>query len=180
MVIDDFNVTDVAFAPDKTNPPLIVNSDAVLAGPITFECLEPVAGRNAKILQPFGGMKIEELTPCHALDRAESAHGPILEKRFSVMATKGPDQDPGYDVEGIPSSVTLPLGDRGSPIVFVKHPVALKCPHMRLADTCVFRFNNLCSGEVVLYRLLWGATLGPQDLHFPTPPFFVDTAAAPG
>ena len=121
MVIDDFNVMDVAFAPDKTNPPSIVDPDAVLTGPITFERLEPVAGRNAKVLPPLGGMKIEELTPCNALDRAESAHGPILEKRFSVMATKGPDQDPAYDVEGIPSSVTLPFGDRGSPIVFVKH-----------------------------------------------------------
>jgi hypothetical protein len=49
VITADFNAAGVATAPDQTNPPLIVDPDAVLPGPVPFEGLEPVAGRNAKI-----------------------------------------------------------------------------------------------------------------------------------
>jgi hypothetical protein len=106
VIIYDFNVVGLAVAPDEANPPLIIDPDAMLAGPITFERLEPVAGRNAQILQPPGCMKVEEPAPGHALDRAEPPHGLILEEGLGVTAAKRSDQEPVYDAESIPSIVT--------------------------------------------------------------------------
>jgi hypothetical protein len=95
----------MAAAPYEAEPPLIVDSDAVLAGAVALERLQAISGRNAKVLQPLGRMEVQQLAPGRALDCPESDHRPILKKRFSVMAAKRPDQEPSYDVGGIPSRV---------------------------------------------------------------------------
>jgi hypothetical protein len=51
MVIDDLDVECTAIVPDKTDTPLIVNSNAVLARSLSFESLQRIAGRNLEIAE---------------------------------------------------------------------------------------------------------------------------------
>ena len=53
MIVDDLNVdrADRASRPLKTDPPLIVDADAVLALPVTAQGLETVARQCGKVLQ---------------------------------------------------------------------------------------------------------------------------------
>jgi hypothetical protein len=92
VIIHDFDFICIAVAPYEAEPPLIVDADAVLAGAVALERLQSISRRNAKILQPLGCMKVEQLAPGHALDCPESRHRPVLEKRFGVMAAKRSDQ----------------------------------------------------------------------------------------
>src|ERR1700690_2240942 len=95
--------------PDKTNPPPVLDSNAVLPGSIALERFEAVARRNTKLLQSPRRVKIKKLAARHPLDRPEPRHVPILEERLGVTASKRADQDPVYDVRGIPSSGTVGL-----------------------------------------------------------------------
>jgi hypothetical protein len=45
MVIDNLNVICVSACPTETNPPLVVDSDAVLAGSIASKRFQAIAGR---------------------------------------------------------------------------------------------------------------------------------------
>ena len=45
--VDDLDVEGIGGAPDEADAPLIADADAVLAGTIALERLEPIAGRNA-------------------------------------------------------------------------------------------------------------------------------------
>jgi hypothetical protein len=53
MVIDDLNIdwAGGAIGPLKADPPLVVNTDAVLAPPIALQCFQPVAGQSGEIFQ---------------------------------------------------------------------------------------------------------------------------------
>jgi hypothetical protein len=51
VIVFDADVLKSSVSPPETDPILIIDSDAVLALTITFESLEPVAGREAKVDQ---------------------------------------------------------------------------------------------------------------------------------
>jgi len=51
VVILDLHVLSASFGPAKANAPLIVDPNAVLASPIAFECLQPVAWWHSKSIQ---------------------------------------------------------------------------------------------------------------------------------
>ncbi len=58
------------FRPFKTDPPLTVDADAVLAPAITAQCLQPVAGQGAQGLKvPRQMQQLQPLVrlPCEAL-----------------------------------------------------------------------------------------------------------------
>ncbi len=61
MVVDDLNVVRVAAAPSETDPPLVVDSDAVLPAPVALERLQPVARRYAQVVQALGGVELNQL-----------------------------------------------------------------------------------------------------------------------
>jgi hypothetical protein len=45
VVIDDLDITRTVVGPDKTQPPLRVDTDAVLPASITVQRFEPISGR---------------------------------------------------------------------------------------------------------------------------------------
>jgi len=51
MIICDLYVVRIAIDPFETNPPLVIDTDAVLPRPVAAKLLQPVGGRNAKIVQ---------------------------------------------------------------------------------------------------------------------------------
>jgi len=48
MVIRDFNIAGVSFMPTKANPPLTVDTDAMLVLAVSFEGFEMVAWRDTQ------------------------------------------------------------------------------------------------------------------------------------
>jgi hypothetical protein len=53
VVIHDFHITDITIGPDKTDTPLIVYPDAVLALAFTFQGFETVGRWNAQVSKGF-------------------------------------------------------------------------------------------------------------------------------
>jgi len=46
MIINDFNIMRIALAPTKTDPPLIINPNAVLASTFSGQRLKTIPGWN--------------------------------------------------------------------------------------------------------------------------------------
>jgi hypothetical protein len=53
MVVDDFDVPSAVISPSKADSPLVIDSNAVLAAPITAKFLQSVAWRRTKVVQVF-------------------------------------------------------------------------------------------------------------------------------
>jgi hypothetical protein len=53
MVIDDSDMVGASVFPGKTYSPLIIDADAELTSPVTFQRFEPVARRKAKVRKNF-------------------------------------------------------------------------------------------------------------------------------
>jgi len=58
----------MALSPNKTDPPLIVNPNAMTAGPITAQGFELIARRTAQIVKPFRRRQHHKLALRTALD----------------------------------------------------------------------------------------------------------------
>jgi hypothetical protein len=54
MIIRDLDIVSVTIPPSKTDPVLIVNSDAVLSMALTFKSLQTVARQCAQITKSLG------------------------------------------------------------------------------------------------------------------------------
>lgn len=61
VVVGDFYVVCILALPAETHAKLIVHSDTVLTGAITFERLELVPRRKSEFLKRGGGFKLGEL-----------------------------------------------------------------------------------------------------------------------
>ena len=68
MVIGDFHRAGVSFFPDETESPLVIDTDAVLACPVSFQGFKAVSRRNAQVLQAGGVVQHFELAHGGALD----------------------------------------------------------------------------------------------------------------
>ena len=72
MVIDDFDIKCVSYRPAKIDPPLIIDTDAVLVLAIALQCFQPVPGRYEKILEGARLAQIEKLAARRPLDRPKA------------------------------------------------------------------------------------------------------------
>ena len=92
MIIHDVDVIRLAVAPDKTQPSLFVNANAVLVQPITLQRFQEFAGRHAQTIQGRGGMHPHPLSQCDAFKRLEPLHAVALEQGLRIGALKRLDQ----------------------------------------------------------------------------------------
>jgi hypothetical protein len=51
VIISDFYVVSILTGPPEADPILVVDADAMLAGPVAFERLEPVAGWQVEFIE---------------------------------------------------------------------------------------------------------------------------------
>ncbi len=62
MIVRDLNVVGMPATPDKTNAPLFVNANAMLAGPIALQFLKAVSRRNAQFLDVYRRVQYHQLS----------------------------------------------------------------------------------------------------------------------
>src|SRR4051794_3542179 len=92
VVIDDRHVVRVPVAPDETDPPLVVDADAVLAAPIATEFFQAIPGRDAQVVECFSRVARDELTehrPAHL--RWVATHGLAGKEAFGVTIAEALD-----------------------------------------------------------------------------------------
>ncbi len=61
MVVDDFDFIRISILPPETYPVLLVDSDAVLPGPVTAEPLQPIPWRNRELSQIANAVQLRQL-----------------------------------------------------------------------------------------------------------------------
>jgi len=92
MVVDDFHTFSMTIAPKETDPPLVVDTDAMFPFAITPQCLKPIRGWKAKILQPDSG--IDRIKP-HERSLLNLPRKPLhklaFKNSFGIRITKRPN-----------------------------------------------------------------------------------------
>jgi len=68
MIIDDLHLERVAVPPDEAEPPLIVDSDAVLTRAVAAERFQSVPRRVTKVNERTGVVKLHELAVADSQD----------------------------------------------------------------------------------------------------------------
>src|SRR5260221_60844 len=78
MVIHNLNIAGIRTVPAKTDAPLVVDADTILAVPIAFQRFKPVARRHGHFADSHCSVKLQELAPGGPLNvwRKPSGHVP--------------------------------------------------------------------------------------------------------
>jgi hypothetical protein len=85
MIIDNLDQFGAAFAPYKADPPLIVDTDTMLAAATTRERLEPIPRWHAQIREPGSRIEHIELAHCNRLDGLKFRYGLAPVQRFGAL-----------------------------------------------------------------------------------------------
>lgn len=92
VVVNDLHLLRSGVGPHEADAPLVVDPDAVLTGSITLERFEPVAGRNAEVLQDLSGPHLTKLAQRHPEDpRVQGRHSLTMPQPLGVLATERSD-----------------------------------------------------------------------------------------
>jgi hypothetical protein len=78
VVICNLYVLGAAIAPNETQAPLIVDTNAILTFAIPFQGFEPVSGWNAQIIKPACSVKDFQFTPSSPFNRSKAPDRNIL------------------------------------------------------------------------------------------------------
>ncbi len=68
MIVDNLDVEGVTIAPDKTDPPLVVDANTVLARTIAGQTFQAIARRNVQIVQSGRAVKHSQLASGDSLN----------------------------------------------------------------------------------------------------------------
>jgi hypothetical protein len=87
MIIDDFDISGArrSVRPFEAYPPLIVYTDAILARPITTQCLKPVTWQRTQIGKTLGGF--QPIEPGFGLSRETGKLSNTFTKRKALRAS---------------------------------------------------------------------------------------------
>jgi len=91
VVVDDLDILCAGSGPTETQPILVVHSNAVVAGSITLEFLEAIAGGDSEILQPAGDLQLTKFASSHRLDGSKPSDASALRQGFCGRAPEGDD-----------------------------------------------------------------------------------------
>jgi hypothetical protein len=91
MVINNLDRMSAAILPDEADAPLIVDSDAVLTSPVSFQTLKSVARGNIQTVQRDSGVEQLQLDPRRLRDGFEPLHADVVEELFSIFAAETDD-----------------------------------------------------------------------------------------
>ncbi len=90
VVISDLYIERVSFFPDETDPPLVVDPDAVLTCPVFLKGLEMVTTIDRQHPEVSRGIQHQKLAASRLLDRLKSDYRLIVEDGFGVRVLERP------------------------------------------------------------------------------------------
>jgi hypothetical protein len=90
--VDDLDIMGTIL-PHKTNPPLVVDADAVLADAIPRQGFQPIAGRNTQAVQVRRGMQLQQRAASHPLDAPKPRHWSAAATMAQGQTASGPPVD---------------------------------------------------------------------------------------
>ena len=61
MIVNNLDLRWSSVCPHEADPPLVINSDAVLSGTVALEGLEPISWRDTKIVKDLCGPHLAKL-----------------------------------------------------------------------------------------------------------------------
>jgi hypothetical protein len=65
MVINNFHIFCTCIRPTKADTPLIIDTNAVLAGTIILESFKVISGWHPQIIKSASDLELSTLTPCN-------------------------------------------------------------------------------------------------------------------
>lgn len=68
MIITDFHFIGVSTRPKEADSPLVIYADTVLTLPISFQSLQPVAGKYPQILKTFCRIYVAQFSESYGLN----------------------------------------------------------------------------------------------------------------
>jgi len=79
MIIHNLDVKRIFALPAEAEPPLVIDAEAVLAGAVSFQGFQPVAGRQHQVAQFPRAVQLRQLPKGNALNlRRQSVVAPAL------------------------------------------------------------------------------------------------------
>jgi hypothetical protein len=94
MVIYYLNIFRSRLLPTEADAPLIVDTNAVLAGSVTSQRLKAIPGWHPQVLQSAGNLQLSQLSTRHHGNIRKPFHANTPGKGFGISAFKRPDHDP--------------------------------------------------------------------------------------
>ena len=141
VIIRDLDVFRAPFSPNKANPVLLVDSDAVLAFPVSRKCLQSIAGGNLQFLQRLNRIELIQFSRgdlpellrtgfsgVFRIDAIENSLGGLISERFNhinILARLSCYRK--IRLLGLISEIARPSVDRYSRIV-PPSPYCAPCP----------------------------------------------------
>jgi hypothetical protein len=87
MIIHNLNIIG-SIVPPETNPPLFIDTDAVLTFSVTLECLEAVAWQSSQVFQSLGIVEYPQAFSRLPFNSRKSSNGYFIKKFLSMFALK--------------------------------------------------------------------------------------------
>jgi hypothetical protein len=92
VVVNDLHLLWPSIAPPKADPPLVIDSDAVLTGTIALQGFEPIAWRDSKVIERLSGSHVTQLPQCNRVDpRIDRWHALTTPQTFGHLAPERSD-----------------------------------------------------------------------------------------
>jgi hypothetical protein len=91
MVIDDLNIKSIAILEAKAQAPLVIDANTPLTFAASAQSLQPVARRNAKVLECIRVIEHLQLAFRNDGNRPEPAGALALKQRLRMLAAKALD-----------------------------------------------------------------------------------------
>lgn len=86
MIIDNFHIFGAGIGPPKTDPPLIIDADAVLARTLAAQRLKAIARRHSQIIESGRDFQWSQFAPRHSCDIDETSDANTPGQRLGVSA----------------------------------------------------------------------------------------------
>ena len=91
VIIHDLNLIGVTLQPDKTNAPLLINTNAVLPFPIALQCFQSVPRQCRQRSDIRCGIQHVQFPQGLPLESLKRRHRFPLEESLGIRAAKGTD-----------------------------------------------------------------------------------------
>ncbi len=91
MIVENFYVIRVPIAPDKADPPLIVDSDRILTVPISSQRLQSIPGKRSQDSQFSRGVELKQFAQRGSFDGLEPLAVMVVKKLLDLPRGKTED-----------------------------------------------------------------------------------------